>query len=83
MNKVNVHKKDIKNYVNQWAKNHLSNDFKFREGQFDAIVNVIYDQVNNKKHHHIIQAPTGSGKSFINIIGAGVLYEYFNVTQIY
>lgn len=78
MEKVNVHKKDIKNYVNEWAKNHLSNDFKFREGQFDAIVNVIYDQVNNKKHHHIIQAPTGSGKSFINIIGAGVLYEYFN-----
>lgn len=78
MENIDAHKDDIKNNVINWVKAHLSYDFKFREGQFDAIINIIYEQINNKNHHHIIQAPTGSGKSFINIIAAGVLYEYFN-----
>ena len=64
--------------VLDWSKKHLGQDFKFRENQLEVISKLIDDKINNKIPHHIIQAPTGSGKSLINVISAGVLWEYFN-----
>ena len=68
----------IKFQVSEWSKNHLGQDFKFRENQLETISQIVYDKINNNISHHIIQAPTGSGKSLINIISAGVLWEYYN-----
>lgn len=64
--------------IDEWVKAHLSKDFKFRKGQKEAITQIIDDKINNNISHHIIQAPTGSGKSLINIISAGVLWEYYD-----
>lgn len=68
----------IKLLVIEWANENLYNDFKFRPNQLETIVKIVFDKVNNKAAHHIVQAPTGSGKSYINIIAAGVLFKYFN-----
>ena len=66
----------IKTQVMSWVKDHLSNDFVFRENQLEVISELVYDKLNGISHH-IIQAPTGSGKSLINLITAGVLYEFY------
>ena len=70
--------KEIKSQVSRWAKDHLGEDFVFRPNQLETIVQIIDDKINNNIYHHIIQAPTGSGKSLINIISAGVLWTYYN-----
>ena len=67
----------IEQMVLDWSKKHLGQDFKFRENQLDTITKIIYEKIYGDCVHHIIQAPTGSGKSLINIISAGVLWEYF------
>lgn len=70
---------NVKNQVLEWSKNHISKDFKFRENQLETISTIIYEKISGKSPHHIIQAPTGSGKSLINIISAGVLWEYYQM----
>jgi len=73
-------KQHIEEYINDWAAINLGDNFEFRTYQKEAIINIIYNIVNeNSKHYHIIEAPTGSGKSLINIISAGVLSEYYNL----
>lgn len=69
---------EIKSQVSRWAKDHLGEDFVFRPNQLETIVQIVDDKINNNIYHHIIQAPTGSGKSLINIISAGVLWTYYN-----
>lgn len=72
---------EIKQMVLDWSKKHLGQDFKFRENQLETITKIIYEKTSGEASHHIIQAPTGSGKSLINIISTGVLWEYFNKTS--
>ena len=79
MKKDVIKKSDVKKFVKKWAETHISPNFVFRNEQYNAIVEIVYDKINNKHAHHIVQAPTGSGKSFINIIAAGVLYEQFKM----
>lgn len=67
----------IKSQIIEWASKNLGNDFKFRENQLETISQIIYEKIHNINDHHIIQAPTGSGKSLINIISAGVLWRYY------
>lgn len=67
----------IKEQIIEWAKNHISENFVFRENQLETISTIISEKLSNKYAHHIIQAPTGSGKSLINIISTGVLWEYY------
>ena len=74
MENINTIKTNVKN----WSKKFISKDFEFRPEQFEVICNIIYEKLNNIYNHHIIQAPTGSGKSLINIISAGVLWLYYN-----
>ncbi len=69
---------NIKNQILEWSLNHFGNDFIFRENQLETIIKIIDDKINNNVCHHIIQAPTGSGKSLINLITAGVLWTYYN-----
>ena len=68
---------EIKNQILNWVQKNLGPDFVFRENQLTTIEKLIDDKINNNIYHHIIEAPTGSGKSFINIVCAGVLWEYY------
>ena len=62
----------------EWADKHLGGDFEFRDCQIDCIVNIINNVVHKVKTH-VCEAPTGTGKSLIACIAAGVLADYHNV----
>lgn len=76
-----VNKISIENNVKDWVANYIEEEFEFREHQFECIVNVIKSILDNPETNYICEAPTGSGKSLINIISAGVLSEYYNMTS--
>lgn len=69
----------IETQVKEWALENIGSSFVFREHQLEAIVNIVSNIVNEKQNTHtqIIEAPTGSGKSLIVIISAGVLLDYY------
>ena len=71
----------IENQINEWVFEHIGKNFSFRKYQLDNIVDIIYDIVNDGKQNRVIEAPTGSGKSIINIVSAGVLAEYYDKTS--
>ena len=73
-----ISKTEIEYNVDEWVKTKISEKFKFRAYQKERIIDIIYNIVNDKEHNQIIEAPTGSGKSLINIISAGVLADYYN-----
>ena len=76
-----VNRSIIERYVKEWTEDKIGENFKFRIHQFEAIVDIIDNIINNQKQNIVIEAPTGSGKSLINIICAGVLNEYFDLTS--
>ena len=78
---MGVNKVSIENNVKDWVANYIEEEFEFREHQFECIVNVIKSILDNPETNYICEAPTGSGKSLINIISAGVLAEYYNMTS--
>ncbi len=59
-----------------WAVENLGKDFVFRKYQLEATVAVVNNVINNTKAQ-AINAPTGSGKSLIGFISAGVLWKYY------
>ncbi|MCH5166894.1 MAG: ATP-dependent DNA helicase [Erysipelotrichales bacterium] len=69
--------------IKEWTKNNIDNDFEFRENQFEIIYSIISNVIDKEdsKPTHIIEAPTGSGKSLILIICAGVLAEYYDLSS--
>ena len=75
-----ITKESIEEKVNIWVQFNLSG-FEFREHQKEAIIDIIYNILNDNgeylNHCQTIEAPTGSGKSLINIISACVLAEYY------
>lgn len=71
----------IENFVKEWTLNKIDKNFVFRENQLEKIVDIISNILEHNNHHHIVEAPTGTGKSLIIIISAGVLAEYFDVTS--
>lgn len=74
-----ISKEQIEKYVEQWTLEKIGEEFKFRPHQKEAIVNVIENIINHKHRNYIIEAPTGSGKSLINIISAGVLADFYEM----
>lgn len=74
-----ISKQDIENNIDRWVFEKIDADFKFRPFQKDTIIDIIYNIVNDEEHNQIIEAPTGAGKSLINIISAGVLADYYNM----
>lgn len=68
---------DIKEQVILWTKSNLKSNFKFREHQLETIINIVSSAVNNLESNQIIEAPTGSGKSIIILVSAGVLSDYY------
>ena len=68
-------------YINEWVITKIGNKFEFREHQLECIVRIIKNILNHRYHNYVVEAPTGSGKSLINMISAGVLADYFNITS--
>lgn len=73
----------IESQIKEWVLENIGSSFVFREYQLEAIVNIVSNIVNEKENTHtqIIEAPTGSGKSLIVIISAGVLWDFYKKTS--
>lgn len=71
---------DIKNNIIEWCNTNLTN-FSFRQYQLESICTLINNIINNKRETTIIEAPTGSGKSLICLITAGVLSTYYKMSS--
>ena len=69
----------IYEHIKEWAADNIGESFTFRQNQLEAIGYIINSVVNNKFKVNTIQAPTGTGKSLICIISAGVLSKYYNL----
>lgn len=78
---MSVNKSKIESQVKDWVFNNIEEDFEFREHQFECIVNIIKSILENPETNYICEAPTGSGKSLINIISAGVLADYYDMSS--
>ena len=72
---------EISNMVHKWVRSKISKEFKFREHQLECIIRIIQNILNHGNHNYVVEAPTGSGKSLINLISAGVLAENFDITS--
>ena len=68
----------IKNQVEEWTYANIGSDFTFRKNQLETIVHIVNSIVNEDVRTHVIQAPTGTGKSLMCIISAGVLAKYYD-----
>ena len=69
---------EITNNVEEFVKEYFGESFQFRPQQKETIISIIDTILNKDTQTQIIQAPTGSGKSLINIISAGVLNKYYH-----
>lgn len=69
----------IKNNILNWVEDNFGIDFVFRKYQLESIMFIIKSIITDNRETSIIEAPTGSGKSLITIIAAGVLSEYYNL----
>lgn len=76
--KVKVPTSEIKANCIKWTKENLGDDFSFREYQLENIVKIIANCLNTKMANTVCEAPTGSGKSIIVIVSAGVLADYYD-----
>lgn len=72
----------VENHIDKWVAENIGVDFEFREHQKEAIVGIIDNILSdNGSHTHIIEAPTGAGKSLMLIIAAGVLADVYDKTS--
>ena len=71
---------NISKQVDESARRHFGESFKFRPNQKEAIVNVVYKWLSGESEDIILQGPTGSGKSAIGLLSAAVMYEYYGMT---
>lgn len=70
---------EIKSNVNNWIRNYLPG-LQFRQYQEEYIIKTIQLILNGNKLT-IIEAPTGSGKSIMIIVMAGVLQKYYHMSS--
>lgn len=71
----------LEKIVKEWTFEKISEKFEFREHQLECIVRIVKNILDHKYQNYVVEAPTGSGKSLINIISAGVLADYFDMTS--
>lgn len=69
---------ELQQNIKEWVGLNFGDDFSFRPNQYETILGLCYNILNDKSHHQIVDAPTGSGKSIICIVVAGVLSKYYN-----
>ena len=51
---MNLNKDTIGDYVKEWVTNKISIDFKFRQHQFEAIVNIIDNIISHRHRNYVI-----------------------------
>lgn len=78
---MDISKETIENKVVFYANKKIGPEFSFRQYQLECIVDIIYNILTHGNHNYVVEAPTGSGKSLINLISAGVLAEYYGITS--
>ena len=72
-----INRQTIESQIDEFVKDNFPSDFEFRPHQKEKIIDIVYNIVGEcENHNHVIEAPTGSGKSLIVIISAGVLARY-------
>lgn len=71
--------KTIKFQIEKTAINCMGENFKFRPNQLEAIINIVNNVVNNVNQNYVLEAPTGTGKSIINILAAKVLWDFYEL----
>lgn len=67
---------DFEKEVLEFAQAHLGASFKFRPQQIEVIVDILQSYFENPDGIYLLDAPTGSGKSWIAMITAGVLANH-------
>lgn len=75
--RISEDKELLKQNIEEWVKLNIGERFEFREHQFETIFDICLNILERTNHTQIIEAPTGSGKSLLNIISAGVLADYY------
>ena len=73
-----VNPEEIIKNIKTWVSTNLQN-FEFRPHQLETIYSIINNIVNKNTETTIIEAPTGSGKSLLCLISAGVLYDFYKL----
>lgn len=71
----------IASLCKQWVQDHVGVDFKFREHQLESIVTILDNILNKKTKINCVEAPTGSGKSWIAFVVSGVAWEYYRLSS--
>ena len=71
-------RESLEKNIREWCSNNIK-DFKFRKNQLESIVYILNNILNKNTETTVVQAPTGTGKSLICIISAGVLATYYNM----
>ena len=72
---------EILNNVKEWTRKYMGPSFTFREYQESIIVGIISNCLGEGSNYEtlVLEAPTGSGKSLLCLISAGVLAEYYDM----
>lgn len=73
-------KEKLLDNINKWTNIYLPG-FSFRKYQLEYIFATLYSILYEDNHTNIIEAPTGSGKSIMIIIMAGVLHTFYHKTS--
>lgn len=74
---MEIREDTLREQAKKWAETYLGESFSFRKYQLETIVLILQNYLYNTKIQ-VMEAPTGSGKSYIGIIVAGVLWEYYH-----
>ena len=74
-----VDNEQIGKYVELWTHDKIGPEFEFRPHQKETIINIVSNILSHGHRNYIVEAPTGSGKSLINIISAGVLADFYEM----
>ena len=77
-----MNSKTVEENVDKFVKSYISPDFSFRKYQKEIICSIIEDiAIKNTSTNRIIEAPTSSDKSLINIISACIIKKKNNKTS--
>lgn len=79
--KQEVDIEELKQNITDWVYLNIGQGFEFREHQYETIIDICRNILEGVNHTQIIEAPTGSGKSLLNIISAGVLADMYGKTS--
>ena len=78
---IKIDREEVLENIQFWVQENIGANFAFREHQLETIHQICCNVLEGSQHNQIIEAPTGSGKSLLNIISAGVLADYYGKTS--